>query len=238
MSEEPNAGPRPEGEPPSGPGAPEVPGLGGPKKGFAAVLGDIREILNNVYGIVTVIGALVASFAGGAAVGHVVTPTPTVAASPPTSPALSPTVAPSVTPTPSVTPPSTPPPSLPVTPSGTTGGQLLGSYTVKLPPGYKVPLGASPPKQSDFTPNSGGALFSNGHENFSGGDSKMLQATPGATPTYQGCAADTEFIGSQPIFAGAAFCYIEPGLMLGITVSSVVTTPAPFEVLNVTVWSN
>jgi len=65
------------------------------------VLGDVKDILTNVYGIIGVVLAIAGTFAGGAAVGRLTAPDPAPKAT--AEAAASPSATPSRTPTPSVT---------------------------------------------------------------------------------------------------------------------------------------
>jgi hypothetical protein len=103
---------------PTGP-APEVPGLAAQKKSLASVLGSIKDILTNIYGIVTVVAAIAASFAGGAAVGRATAPAdaaPAVTSPAATHPAPTPSAVPSTTIPPRTAPATTAPPTTQGTP--------------------------------------------------------------------------------------------------------------------------
>src|SRR5262249_18119226 len=95
----------------SGPGpvdqlTPTGPSQGSGGKGLTSTLSDIKDILNNVYGIIVVVASILAVFVGGAAVGHVATsaspaPATTVIRTVP-APAPSPTTGSTASSTPTV----------------------------------------------------------------------------------------------------------------------------------------
>lgn len=101
---------------PTDPGT-DGPGLATQKKSLVSVLGSIKDILTNIYGIITVVAAILASFAGGAAVGRATAPPdPGPAVSP--GPTPTPSSVPPTTLPPSTPPPTTAPPTTPALPSG------------------------------------------------------------------------------------------------------------------------
>jgi hypothetical protein len=118
-------------------------------------------------------------------------------------------------------------------------GAELGSYDINLPIGYSVPLGPTHPTQSQFTNGSGGDIWTNSIlEIGPGNGNKMLNLPDGTTPTYQQCADDTLFENQVSAKPGVAFCLVEAGKMVGVTVTSVSSTQPYYAALHVTVWQN
>ncbi|MEE4544261.1 hypothetical protein V2S66_20055 [Streptomyces sp. V4-01] len=222
--------PAPPDHPPGeGPGATE-----NRKRGnVVATLGTIKDLLTNVVGIVTVIVSAAALFGGGAAVGH-----STASSDPGPATTVYRTVPPTATPTPTaIVEPTTTPPVQPTTPAAV-GGTELNSYTVQIGFGHSIPLGATKPRQSDFSTTGLGDLGTAApadHLVFVpiNGD-RMVSLDDGATPSYAGCAADTVFATQADSKPGTAFCLIESGMMAGVKITS--AHPA-YVVLSVTVWS-
>lgn len=201
---------------------------------IVATLGTIKDLLNNVVGIVTVIVSVLAIFGGGAAVGH-----STASSDPAPARTVTVTVTPSTTPSPTLTTgdpsPSEPPTT---TPPAAAGRTELGSYTVDLGFGHSIPLGAHKPRQADFSTSGLGDLGTANpadHLVFVPiNNNKMLSLDDGATPDYDSCAADTVFATQADSKPGTAFCLIESGMMAGVKITS--AHPA-YVVLSVTVWS-
>jgi hypothetical protein len=119
-------------------------------------------------------------------------------------------------------------------------GQLLASYTFKLPAGYGVPLSTTAPTPSQFEEGGSGDVF----ENFGtlitrNGNDQMVSLPAGTTPTYQACAADTLFVQSVPATTASTFCIVETGRMIGGTVTAVSANTNPiYYTLHITVWQN
>jgi hypothetical protein len=152
--------------------------------------------------------------------------------------------APTAAPQPTVTPSKT------VTSGGqailqASGGRQLASYPVNLPPGYAVPLGVTPPTQSQFIHvgslgdlelNTSGMVGPGSNFLPLSGD-KMILLQSGSTPTYKACSTGTGFVSSVDNTVGAAFCLTEAsGKEAGISVSSIGSAPPYYSVLQVTVW--
>lgn len=111
------------------------------KRGFVATLNDIKDVLNSVYGIVTVIVAIVGVFAGGVATGHSLaqSPKPTVTGSAvPAAPSSLVTATPSASTTASA--------ASAASAAACHGVASLTPYPVTqygpLPPGTTIPSGA------------------------------------------------------------------------------------------------
>lgn len=122
--------------------------------------------------------------------------------------------------------------------STSSNGTELGSYNVKIPPGFGVPLGPAAPTQSQFVSGGGvGDLYYSGNEFDPEGADKMLMLPNGSTPTYRACTADTVFTGSASNTPGTAFCLIETGTMASVTVKSVSPTQS-YILVHVNVWKN
>ncbi|MEY9965145.1 hypothetical protein ABIA33_003187 [Streptacidiphilus sp. MAP12-16] len=107
MTVQPDRGQAPPSPPPADQPAPGGPAAGPRGKGLVATLGNIKDILTNVYGIIAVAGSILTSFGLGAAVGHVATtatpaPAPTVTVVR-TVPAAPPSNGPAATPSPTAT---------------------------------------------------------------------------------------------------------------------------------------
>jgi hypothetical protein len=66
----------------------------------------------------------------------------------------------------------------------------------------------------------------------------MLNLPDGTTPTYQQCTDDTLFENQVSAKPGVAFCLVEAGKMVGVTVTSVSSTQPYYAALHVTVWQN
>jgi hypothetical protein len=153
------------------------------------------------------------------------------------------TVTPTAAPTPVGSTPVTPgtsssPSSAPGGPAVTTGVKL-GSYTVKISPGFSVPLGAAAPKQAQFV-NGGGPgtdLYFGGSSFVPEGSDKMLSLSNGATPSDASCTADTVFVGQTSSTHGTAFCLTETGAVAGVTVGATSPTGS-YIVAHVTVWKS
>jgi len=119
-------------------------------------------------------------------------------------------------------------------------GKQLGSYSVKIPPGYSVPLGAAAPTQAQFTANgsvTGDDLYFSGSAFQPANNDKMLMLPNGVVPTYQKCVADTVFIGSADATPGTAFCIIGAAAMVGVTVKSF-SSAQTYVLVHATVWKN
>jgi hypothetical protein len=125
------------------------------------------------------------------------------------------------------------------------GGTQLASYPVNLPPGYAVPLGVTPPTQSQFIHVGGfgdlvlntSGLVGPGSNLLPLSGDKMILLKSGSTPTYKTCSTGTGFVSSVDNTTGAAFCLIEgTGKLAGISVSSIGSAQPYDSVLQVTVW--
>jgi hypothetical protein len=119
-------------------------------------------------------------------------------------------------------------------------GSLLGAYTVKLPGGYGIPLATTAPTQSQFAPAGFGDLYENDGGFVPGnGGNKMLSLPGGTTPTYQACASDTSFVPQISATVATAFCIVETGRMVGVSVTAVSVNTDPTDyTLRVMVWQN
>ncbi len=202
---------------------------------LATTLGNIKELLTNVVGIVTVVTSALATFGVGAVVGHNADPQ-----DPAPAHTIYVTVTPTATPTPSTDPtsPGTPSPSLATTPPSA-NGTLLGSYSIDLGFGHSVPLGPTKPTQAEFSTSGLGDLGTASpadHLVFVpiNGD-KMVALTGGTTPTYDACSTDTVFAGQADSAPGTSFCLLETGRIAGVVVTSVQPS---YAVLKVGVWQN
>lgn len=229
---------------PANPPRPVNPPEGAPPNAAAGrsdlntTLTNIRELLTNVVGIVTVLASALATFGVGAVVGHNVAtpePGPTITV---TAPPATVTTPPAVTTTPT-TPGPDPTTSSPESTPASTNGTVLGSYSVNLGFGHSIPLGPTKPTQSQFSTTGLGDLGTAApadHLVFVpiNGD-KMLSLPAGSTPNYAACASNTVFATQADSAPGTSFCLIENGRMAGVTITS--AQPA-YVVLNVTVWSN
>jgi hypothetical protein len=129
--------------------------------------------------------------------------------------------------------------------SSASPGTQLASYPVKLPPGYSVPLGVTPPTQSQFI-HVGGlgdlnlnttGLVGPGSNFLPLSGDKMILLQSGSTPTYEACSTGTGFVSSVDNTTGAVFCLIEgTGKVAGISVSSIGSAQPYYSVLQVTIW--
>lgn len=184
---------------------------------------------NWIKAITAVFVALVAAGGGGYVAGRTIQPDAPAAA------AKTVTVTTTVTAPPSSTPTSPPSSSQPAVANGTE----LGSYPVSLPYYYSVPLGPVAPTQSQFVHGGadGSDIFQAGVFSPNSGN-KMLNLPGGSTPTYQSCAAQTVFETQANTTPGTAFCLVETGRMVGITVTSLSTGQPSYVVMHVTVWQN
>ncbi|MCM2423661.1 hypothetical protein [Streptomyces sp. RKAG293] len=215
-----------------------APNVAAGRSDLNTTLTNIRELLTNIVGIVTVVTSALVTFGAGAVVGHQTAspepgpaptvPAPPVVTTPPTTPGPTPT-------TPEPTPTTSSPPSTPAVPNGT----VLGSYSVNLGFGHSIPLGPTKPTQSQFSTTGLGDLGTAApadHLVFVpiNGD-KMLSLSAGSTPNYEACATNTVFATQADSAPGTSFCLIENGRMAGVTIAS--AQPA-YVVLNVTVWAN
>lgn len=143
-------------------------------------------------------------------------------------PASGPTITGS--PTSTATSSSAPPPAA-------ASGSVLGSYSVDLPQEFSVPLSATKPKQADFnTSNQGDLAWYNAFVPL-GGD-QMVALRPGTKPTYQLCTTATSFEGQAASTSKNSFCLITPNSVIGVYVSSFVSNPSTYAVLNIMVWSS
>jgi hypothetical protein len=119
-------------------------------------------------------------------------------------------------------------------------GSELGTYTVDLPLGYSVPLGASQPTQSQFDiSEQNGDLDYGLNGNYKAlGNDRMVQLPNYAAPTNQACTSSTAFTSSiSGGNLGTAFCILENGKIAGIEVVSQSITTSDY-LLKVTVWRN
>jgi hypothetical protein len=214
-------------------------------KGPRARVGDLRFLsMTAIFGVIVILAA------AGFLAGRLTAPTSRKTAQPAATvtvtapPAHTPTSAPlSATPSASAPEPtSSASPGATSTP-GTTGatasnGKQLGSYDIKLPPGFSVPLAAAAPTQSQFVngTNVGTDLYYSSYLYPENSD-KMLTLPSGVTPTYKSCTADTVFVGLMNIVPGATLCLVEATAMVGITIRSV-SQAQTFVLLHVTVWKN
>jgi len=158
-----------------------------------------------------------------------------------TAPAETDAIQPTTTTTSRVTETPIPPASASSTeiPQGTSNGTQLGSYSINLSAGYYVPLGPTEPTQPQFTTNSNtGDIHNNGPYIFPIGKNKIVSLPGGTTPTYEACTTETLFVNRVDAKEGTAFCLVETGRMVGITVTSVNTVSPSYAALQVTVWQN
>jgi hypothetical protein len=179
---------------------------------------------------ITAIVGLCALFVGGGyAAGH---------ASGAPDPAPQPTVTVTATATATVTSPVTQSQQSPhASRTAKSNGAALGSYTIELPSGYSIPLGASKPTQSQFdSSQQNGDLDDSGDVYQELGSDRMVQLQNGSTPTYHACTNSTAF--TDNIYTGAlgvAFCVLESGKIAGVKVVSQSSTTSDY-ILQVTVW--
>jgi hypothetical protein len=183
---------------------------------------------------ITAIAALFAVFLGGGyAAGQ-------ASGSGAPDPMPQPTVTVTVTSTATVTAPVTSSPHSPHPPqTATSNGSALGSYTVDLPSGYSIPLGASKPTQQQFDSSALNGDLSDVSDIYQDLSSdKMVQLQDGTTPTYQACTSSTAFTDSiSGGRIGVAFCILENGKIAGVEVVSQSSTTSDYS-LQVTVWRN
>jgi hypothetical protein len=128
----------------------------------------------------------------------------------------------------------------PTAPASTVAnGTQLASYTFDFPDNYTVPIGVTAPTQSQFNIDHLGDLTSSDVGAPLGlipaGSDRMLSLAAGSTPTYQACAADTQLIDGLTAVSGAAFCLIEAGRAVGVTVVSVEQS---YAVLHAVIWQD
>jgi hypothetical protein len=116
-------------------------------------------------------------------------------------------------------------------------GAELGSYTIELPSGYSIPLGASKPTQSQFDSNGqNGDLDDSGSFYQELGSDRMVQLQNGSTLTYHACTSSTAFTDTIDAgTVGTAFCILESGKIAGVKVVSQSTTTYDY-ILQVIVW--
>lgn len=183
---------------------------------------------------ITAIAGLCAVFVGGGYVaGH-------ASGAGAHDPAPQPTVTVTATATATVISPVTPSPQTPhASQIAETNGAVLGSYTVDLPSGYSIPLGASKPTQLQFdSSEKNGDLDDSGSFYQELGSDQMVQLQNGATLTYQACTSSTAFTSDISTGTlGVAFCVLESGKITGIKVVSQSSTTSDY-ILQVIVWRN
>jgi hypothetical protein len=123
--------------------------------------------------------------------------------------------------------------------NGPSNGAVLGSYTVDLPAGYSIPLGASKPTQSQFdSSEQNGDLNDNGGYYEPLGSDQMVQLPNGSTLTYRACTSSTAFTGGITVSTtGVAFCVLENGKIAGVEVVSESSLTSDY-ILQVIVWRN
>jgi hypothetical protein len=202
------------------------------KKGWSERIGELGPAW------ITAIAALCAVFVGGGyAAGH-------ASGSGTHDPAPEPTVTVTATATATVTSPVTPSTrSSHTLQMATSNSSTLGSYTVDLPSGYSIPLGASKPTQSQFDSSAQNGdlsdVYDSGTDTYQElGRDRMVQLQDGAAPTYQACTSSTAFTnGISGGTLGVAFCILEPGKIAGVRVVSQSSTTSDY-ILQVTVWRN
>ena len=138
------------------------------------------------------------------------------------------------------------PGSLPSTaPASTSGGTppdgtKLAAFSFPMSPNYTVVLGPTRPTYSQFTPAGdecdSGDLCNLGVFTVNNGNT-LLALPGGSTPSYTACE-NAQPVSSMPDTAGTSFCVAETGLMVGVTVASLSSTPPNSSELDVTVWRN
>jgi hypothetical protein len=195
------------------------------QKGWSARIGELGPAW------ITALAGLIAVFAGGGfAAGH---------ASGAHDPAPQPTVTVTATATATVTSPVThPPQGPPVSSAATSNGAVLGSYTVDLPTGYSIPLGASKPTQSQFDSSEQNGDLDDESVGYQAlGNDQIVQLQDGSTLTYHTCTNSTAFTRTIYPSLGVAFCAIESGKIAGVKVISQSSTTSDY-ILQVTVWRN
>jgi hypothetical protein len=200
---------------------------GSPPKRRSSRLADLGPAW--ITAIATLIAALATAgfFTGRATASQAATPvrTVTVTATPPTSSPVATSLA-----TTSASPAAQA--------SSPGNGKLLATYTIKLPAAYGVPIGTIAPTQSQFE-FGGGDLYEQGDTFISGNGNKMLSLPAGTTPTYEACASDTLFVQSVPAATATAFCIVETGRMVGVSVTGVSANTNPtYFTLHIMVWQN
>jgi hypothetical protein len=121
-------------------------------------------------------------------------------------------------------------------------GTVLGSYRVRIPAGYRIPLGPTAPTQSQILANTDGDLIwrpdlGGAPISPAGGDT-MLSLSNGSTPTFDACTTDTLVINSAPSTTrGTAFCLLETtGMVAGVKVVNSSFTAPSFVELDVVIW--
>ena len=198
-----------------------------PKKGWSERIGELGPAW-----ITAIVGAIALLGGGGYAAGHA-----SGAGDPAPQPTV--TVTATVTAVATVTSPATQSQQSPhASQVATSDGMVLGSYSVDLPTGYSIPLGASKPTQSQFdSSEQNGDLDDTWAPSYDElGSDKMVQLPNGTTPTYQGCINSTAFTnGISGGSLGVAFCILENGKIAGVEVVSQSSTTSDY-ILQVTVW--
>lgn len=204
---------------------------GSSQKGWSERIGELGPAW------ITAIAGLCAVFVGGGYVaGH-------ASGSGAQDPTPQPTVTVTATVTATVTSPVTGSPNTPhASQIAGSNGAELGSYTVDLPSGYSIPLGASKPTQSQFdSSGQNGDLsdLNDGADTYQElGSDEMVKLQSGSTLTYQACTSSTAFTNSiSGGTLGVAFCVLENGKIAGIKVVSQSSTTSDYT-LQVTVWRN
>ena len=201
-----------------------------PKKGWSERIGELGPAW-----ITAIVGAIALLGGGGYAAGHA-----SGAGDPAPQPTV--TVTATVTAVATVTSPATQSQQSPhASQVATSDGMVLGSYSVDLPTGYSIPLGASKPTQSQFDSseqngdlNDVSYLSDNDYQEL--GSDRMVQLPDGSTPTYQACTGGTAFTtGILADTLGVAFCILENGKIAGVKVASQSSTTSDY-ILQVTVW--
>jgi hypothetical protein len=178
---------------------------------------DLSKIVAAIIGAA---GVIIAAYVTGSFTGHSIglgqTPHPTV----------------------TVTKTVTPGPDRNISSVHTAIGEQLGYYSIKLPPGYSVPLGATAPTQSQFlSPGTGGDLTSGNDSFYPGSNDKMVSLPDGTRPTYRACTGDTILVASVPDAQGTTFCVVEPaGIVAGISTPYVSPASPDYTILKVIVW--
>ena len=196
------------------------------QKGWSERIGELGPAW------ITAIGGLIAVFGGGGYVaGHV---------SGARDPAPQATVTVTAAATTAATSPVTQSQQSPHgTRTANSNGTVLGSYTVDLPSGYSIPLGASKPTQSQFDSSElNGDLDDTGYLYQILGSDQIVQLQDGSALTYQACTSSTAFANNISTGTiGTAFCVLESGRIAGVKVASQSSNTSDYN-LQVTVWRN
>jgi len=136
--------------------------------------------------------------------------------------------------------PGVPPSSSPASyesASSVANGTPLASYSFKYPLDYDAPIGVASPSQSEFNNENIGDLdlsdVAGPPTFFPLGSDRILSLSAGITPTYQACASDTLLISSVSGATGTVFCLVEPGKMVGVSVTS---SGQGYQILSVVIW--